>query len=952
MTCLRAFARIGLALWLAAGAVSATTLRGLPLMQRFTAEQIPAAPSHLAVTSDARGVIYVGNAEGILRFGGGDWEHFGLPGRSPARALKRAWDGRIYVGGYDQFGVLETDAAGELHYEDLRPRFGLRDADANVGDVWAIIETPRGLFFRADRAMFFLGRDGATRQWPLHEDVRGFEAVGEALYARVNGVGFTRFEDGRLVPMPGADVFAARPLLAVAPRGEGLLLASEDGFYEAGAHGIHKLATEADAAFADSTPYSHFVLPDGSLVFGSYEGTLLRFSPELRLLDRVRLGANTLLAFGTDREGGLWVATEVELVRLRLPSPWTAYDERHGLVGLVSDSAWHEGTLWVATSVDVLRAESRGGADVQFVPQRWTNLEAFDLEASPSGLLVAEREGMLVLDPGQSAPRRLARADAVYLVQRSTHDPSHAWALAERELLWLGVREGRWELVARWPLQGMNVNAVYETAAGELWLGDLRGVPQRWRIDVARGELRERRRFGSEAGLTPDPEQGSTLFMLDGALHAVSGRNAYVLDGERFTPDDLGPFKGIERPMELTVIDTALGSYAWTSRQLLHRTAPGQAWTPVYLDSRVARGFRQVLADSDGKLRVITWNGLLQFDPEIAEQPAPPLQATLERAVVRVPGQDDRRLPVEAGNGQILPPQPGLQLRFGLVSMEPGSEFRYRMRGYSEAWTDWSQERDLNYRILPPGDYQLEVQARTRSGRAAEALHYPFRVQPRWHQTPWAWALGALAALLLVAAIAQMFVRYRYRQFVAVNRHLEHKISERTAELETANRKLSELATEDSLTGVANRRALEQALGREWQRCGELGLPLALVMIDVDHFKQYNDRHGHLAGDQQLRRVAQELKQEVHPVRELLARFGGEEFALILPGLHLDEAMARAERLRERFQRSDTTLTISLGVAVRVPTAGTDPNELLRRADTALYRAKRRGRNRVEAAED
>ena len=145
MTCLPAIAWIGLALSLLGGTVSATALRGLPLMQRFTAEQIPAAPSHLAVASDARGVIYVGNAEGILRFGGGDWEHFGLPGRSPARALEHAWDGRIYVGGYDQFGVLETDAAGELHYQDLRPRFGLRDAEANVGDVWAIIETPRGL---------------------------------------------------------------------------------------------------------------------------------------------------------------------------------------------------------------------------------------------------------------------------------------------------------------------------------------------------------------------------------------------------------------------------------------------------------------------------------------------------------------------------------------------------------------------------------------------------------------------------------------------------------------------------------------------------------------------------------------------------------------------------------------------------------------------------------------
>jgi diguanylate cyclase (GGDEF)-like protein len=129
-------------------------------------------------------------------------------------------------------------------------------------------------------------------------------------------------------------------------------------------------------------------------------------------------------------------------------------------------------------------------------------------------------------------------------------------------------------------------------------------------------------------------------------------------------------------------------------------------------------------------------------------------------------------------------------------------------------------------------------------------------------------------------------------------------------------------------------------------------VPLALVMIDVDHFKQFNDRHGHLEGDQQLRWVAQQLSHGVHPVRELLARFGGEEFSLVLPGLHLDEAVARAERLRQRFSQPDSPLTVSLGVAAEVPEAGSDPSMLLRRADTALYRAKRRGRNRVEAAED
>lgn len=928
-------------------------LRGMPLLQRYSAEDIPATPSHLAITSDDAGVIYVGNVEGVLRFGGGEWDLYELPGGSPARALHKAWDGRIHVGGYDHFGVLTTGPDGQLDYEDLRSRFGLTGAQANVGDVWSVLETSRGLFFRASSRMFFLGRDGATRQWPLGPDVRGFSAVGESLYARVDGIGICRFEDGQLMPLPGAELFATRPLLAVVGRGDALLLASDDGFYESDGFGIRKLASDADAAFAANEPYSSHQLEDGSLVFGSFDGMLTRFSTELQLVDRVPLGANTLIAFGTDREGGLWVASEIDLVRLKLPSPWTAYGADHGLVGSISDTAWYDDTLWVATTVDVMRAEQQGRAQARFIPQRWTRLEAFDLHPSEAGLLVAEREGLQVLDRGATQTRRIAAAETVYLVQGSRHDPERAWALADNELLWLGVQAGRWELIARWPLKGMNANATYETQTpGELWIGDLRGAPQRWRFDPDSGELTERRSFGAESGLTPDPLRGTTLFELDAQLYAVSGARAYRLQGEAFVASDLGPFAGLDRPMEISVVDSPLGAYAWTSRQLLHR-APGTAkWRTLHLDSSLARGFRQVLADADGKLRVITWNGLLQFDPDIPEAAPPALAAGLDQVEVRTPGSEPKLLPLRAIPPPQLPPQSGIRFRFALVTMEPNPSFRYRLVGYTDGWTEWSQERELNYRLLGPGDYRLEVEARTRSGRAATTLVYPFGVRPLWYQTPWAMALAALAGLLAIIAAAQLIVRIRYRQFVSVNRHLEHKISERTRELEVANRKLSELATEDSLTGVANRRALELGLAREWQRCGELRLPLSVVMIDVDHFKQYNDRHGHLDGDLQLQRVAKELGVEVQPVRELLARFGGEEFALILPGLHLDEAMARAERLRQRFLVADIPLTISLGVSSMVPQPGIDPTELLRRADTALYRAKRKGRNRVEAAED
>ncbi|MCC6746386.1 MAG: diguanylate cyclase [Deltaproteobacteria bacterium] len=193
-------------------------------------------------------------------------------------------------------------------------------------------------------------------------------------------------------------------------------------------------------------------------------------------------------------------------------------------------------------------------------------------------------------------------------------------------------------------------------------------------------------------------------------------------------------------------------------------------------------------------------------------------------------------------------------------------------------------------------------------------------------------------------------------ELTELNRLLERRVEERTSELAEANQRLSQLAITDGLTGRYNHRYFHERLGMEVERSGRTGLPLSLLMVDVDHFKQYNDLHGHPAGDQVLRQVA-DMIAEGRRVNDVVARYGGEEFAILLIDTPRRSAMAVAEQLRERVGKrrfGDLSLgpgkiTISVGVAA-CPDDATDPGELLLAADAALYAAKRAGRNRVEAA--
>jgi diguanylate cyclase (GGDEF)-like protein len=197
--------------------------------------------------------------------------------------------------------------------------------------------------------------------------------------------------------------------------------------------------------------------------------------------------------------------------------------------------------------------------------------------------------------------------------------------------------------------------------------------------------------------------------------------------------------------------------------------------------------------------------------------------------------------------------------------------------------------------------------------------------------------------LLLVSAIAS---------FIGA-RNLE--VRSRLSFLES--RLIAELAQRDSLTGTKNRRVFDEHLNHLWRRAVDNRCPIAVILIDIDHFKAYNDRYGHQAGDRTLRKVAQSVQRFVRRPLDLLARYGGEEFAIILYDVDGEQARDMADRIRHavgelsiehRGSPTSSLVTISVGAAAVEPTADRSPGGALQLADQALYQAKVQGRNRVE----
>ena len=457
----------------------------------------------------------------------------------------------------------------------------------------------------------------------------------------------------------------------------------------------------------------------------------------------------------------------------------------------------------------------------------------------------------------------------------------------------------------------------FATGRRELWVGTRAGVVRR-DLDAASAAWS---RLG--AGMTPNGPAGTVLSIgQDRALRIYLGTQRGVV---RLTPT-LGPDPGSEE----------LASERFG-------VADG-------LPSATANWGQ--LVDSQGRVWIPTTGGIALLDPQReASNVAPQAPLMIERAQATTSG-----LPIERGT--TLPSgERDVLFEYALLTPRRAGAVRYRTQlvGYDAMPSAWVAAYQKAYTNLPAHEYVFRVEARDAAGQHSSPVELPFSIQPSPWLRPWAIALEAV----LLVAVATLFLRARERALRKRAESLEALVAQRTLQLSEANTRLAELSVTDPLTGLANRRALESHAEGEWRRLARAGGSLVFVMVDVDHFKAYNDSLGHLAGDECLRRVAAALRRLAQRPGDLVARYGGEEFACLFVGIERERTGPHAERVRAAVTELALPhpassvapiVTVSLGVTWAEPTPTSDWRAALAAADAALYRAKQGGRNRVEMA--
>jgi len=733
-----------------------------------------------------------------------------------------------------------------------------------------------------------------------------------------------------------------------------------------------KTFSENEGLSHNSLYHSFWEEADGSVWFSSGGASSTSIGLVQIRGDQVSLWGNEYGLTGTaiqsvfvDREGTPWLATDRGLFRRR-KQIIQSYSKPDGLdhteiYPIYRDS---KGDIWTGSSkglsiyhegkfrpLELKASPSKDPSDPQWrngrmsVQSLWEDGDGVMWIGLDGGIFTVKNSVATLLYPGSH----------VFAIKGDSH--GNIWAATNKGLLRFHDYRLEETYTTEQGLPNEFMTFIFEDRDGKMWFGGLGGL--------SKFEDGRFTNFTTTEGLIGNYVR--TIYQdADGAMWIGTydqGMSRFK-DG-RFV--NYGESEGLYNSGVFAIEEDANGNFWISSNRGIYRVRKQEL--NDLADGRISRissvgygkddgmlsnecnGGRQPasLRDSNGRFWFPTQDGVAIVDPEAeTTNPLPP-SVVIENVVA---GRED----VDFRSGaNIEPGQRDVEIRYtGVSFIKPEQiKFQYKLEGRDADWVDAGTRRTAYYSYLPPGNYTFRVRASNSDGVWNETgASVGIYLIPHFYQTN----LFLVLCILSVAILLLLIWKISVHQLMVREQKLTKLVAERTAELAEANRVLQDLANSDGLTKIGNRRRFTSFLTDEWNRAARSKSGISLVLLDIDNFKLFNDTYGHHAGDDCLQMVAESLTQVIKRPTDLLTRFGGEEFAIVLGATDgigarqiAEEAVRSINDLKLEHSASVTSpyLTVSVGVATLFATMENSETDLIKSADRALYRAKANGRNQI-----
>lgn len=917
----------------------------IPPVTRYT-PTLDVYPRQHAIAQDSNGYLYVGNTEGLLIFNGETWQYLKLPNGKLVRSLGAGPGQRIYVGGYDDFGYTEPDANGRIIYHSLAADFQQIRA-SGFADIWDLLVTESAVYFRAVQDLFRY--DLATGNTSLWQHEARFGAMVEddnQFYVQFRGEGVKRYQEGDFVPYLVEPALQQQIYRFIRIDSQHWLANRRDGVWLEIKHNQAQ-PIALDQLPASSEFFDISLLQPGVIALAGKDGAIYILEWSTGKVSRFEMSHDVLLAVNKAQQGGILALSNQHIMHLAWPSQWQSIDARYGLRGNIYDIAYWQEQWYLMGSAGAFTLPSvmpQGG----FNKLNWTHHEAWDLLplndqlalfSDSYSLFLVEEQQALAISHNAIYPRKLIPSE---------FHPESILVATELGMAILRVPTPVQEakIALDWPALGTLVNSIVEMSAGDLWLGTATRGVVRLRLNPEYSQILQIDYIDAGYGIAYGEKAEAQLAKVDEQLIVSTAQGLYQYNGKDFVLWD-SPLARLRLPGQvLTMSQNAdKETWAYSYNRLYHKAA--DSWQEI---NTIGVGTGPL---NTHFLASTPWifggnSTLFLFQPQIVAALQPAYNIVLQQVKTGLEGQLHAAV-LQRDTPLVVPTEHYVMFDFTLPGLYPAETtvYRARLAGFEEQFSDWNRSRQISYYQLNPGHYQFEAQARDHLGRVSAITPFQIIVPQPWYLTWPARLFWLLVTLGLLWLLMRYLVRLRTQVLYKDRQRLRKMVDEHTRELAKANRKLESIANMDGLTGIANRRRLDSYLQQAATACQQQNRSLALLLIDVDYFKQFNDKFGHIKGDEVLQIVAAVLGNSLRRSEDLLARYGGEEFTVVLPGADEEIALQVAEQMRQQVKQSSAGVTISIGIACTTVGAAIDPQRLLHQADKALYQAKAAGRNGV-----
>ncbi len=820
---------------------------GIPFIKNYTPEDYNGSTQNWSVIQDNRGVMYFGNGDGILTFDGLSWKSISLPNKTVVRSFAKDKNGKIYVGGVDEFGYIASDSLGRTVFKSLLSK--IPENKRTFKDIWRMFYVKDAIVLCTSSKIFVIG-EKETQVFESKTGYHGGFSVYDKFYTREKEVGIEVLENGKLELIPDGAKFANERVYFMLPFDNGKILAGSRtlGLFLYDGKSFSNWYTSADDYLIKSSVYGALnigadyiaitTIIDGVIIIDKMGKTIQHIDKERGLQD------NTCYYMYLDKQSNLWLALGAGISYVEINSQFTFYDQRHKLEGKMYGAKLHNNTLYAGGEPNLLCKEwleyENPLLPTNFKLIDKTGGQTWQLKEIDGNLFSTHSLGIFYLNNSEATKIKVNDLNTWILVP--VHGKPEYVVAGTNEGLFLLEKNGT-SFNIKHKIKGLNADCRYIEVdeIGNWWLsGASKGI-HKFRLNGACDSVFKSKVYDAKKGLPSD--NNNIVHKVGKHIIAATQKNFYYysFNDDKFLPFE--PFnKHLTKNVKVQIIGKQQNGNVWFVDDdimgvfVLQNDGSYQAVTKPFMEISKIGSVSQVNEIDDKNLIISHSRGIIHYDPSFSKQFDLPSN-TLIRSVENVVNDSvifGGNYPFNADTFTLQQPMNTIQtlkyqsnsLRFEFASTfyesPERTEYQYKLEGFDKDWSNWSKDTKKEYTKLSEGKYTFKVRSRNVYLTQGNEAAYSFRISPPWYRTIFAY----IFYVLLFAFVLYFGIKRYTKSLKEANIRLERIVQERTSEIVKQKEELAAQAVElEKLSIVASETdnavlIFDKDLNLEWVNAG------------------------------------------------------------------------------------------------------------------------------------